>query len=134
VCRGWRRPQLDKAEILRDGFSARVTIPKIQLERTSIAETLDKEKSQNILGESCCLCIKCIAANSLAALMWRWCLNSGFQPYNYYIMTYEDCWWDKYPNQLSRMHVEGEDESKRQYKMRMSEWEEEIRKRRKETL
>ena len=59
------------AEALKDGLSARVTIPEIRLERISIAETSDKEEFQNILGESCCLCIKCIAANSLVALMWK---------------------------------------------------------------
>ena len=60
---------------------------------TSIAEISDKEEPQNILGESCCLRIKCTAINSLITLMWRWCLNSGFQPYNYYIRTYRECWW-----------------------------------------
>jgi len=59
------------AEVLRDGLLARVTIPEIQLERTSIVETSNKEESQNILGENCCLHIKCTAANSLAALMWK---------------------------------------------------------------
>ena len=59
------------AVALRDGLSTRVTIPEIRLEWISIAETSDKEESQNILGESCYLCIKCTAANSLAALMWR---------------------------------------------------------------
>ena len=134
MCRGWRRPRLDKAEVLRNGLLARVTIPEIQLERTRIAETSDKEESQNILGESCCLRIKCTAANSLAVLMWKWCLNSRFQPYNYYVRTYGEYWWDKYPNQPSRMHVESGDESERQYKMRRSEWEKGIGKRRKETL
>ena len=43
--------------------------PEIQLERTSIAETSDKEKSQNILDKNYCLRIKCTIANSLAALM-----------------------------------------------------------------
>ena len=27
--------------------------------------------------------IKCSVANSLAALMWKWYLNSDIQPYNY---------------------------------------------------
>ena len=62
-------PLLNKVEVLRDGLSARVTILEIQLGRTSIAETSDKEEFQNILGESCCLHIKCTAANSLTALM-----------------------------------------------------------------
>ena len=57
-------------EVLRDGLSAKVTILEIQLELTNIAETSNKE-SQNILSESCYLHIKCTAANSLAALMWR---------------------------------------------------------------
>ena len=33
------------AEALRDGLKARVTIPKIRLERISIAKTSDKEES-----------------------------------------------------------------------------------------
>ena len=39
------RPQLDKVEVLRDGLSTRVTIPKIQLKGISIAETSDGEES-----------------------------------------------------------------------------------------
>ena len=59
-------PWLGKAKVLRDGLSTRVTFSKIQLEWISIAEISDKEEFQNILGESCYLHIKCIAANSLA--------------------------------------------------------------------
>ena len=123
MCRGWKRPRPDEAEVLRDGLSARVTTPKIQLEWTSIAKITGKEESQNILGESCCHRIKCTAINSLATLIWRWCLNSEFQPYSYYIRTYGECWWDKYPNRPSSMHVEDGDEKERQYKRRRSEWE-----------
>ena len=43
-----------------------------------------RKESQNILGKNCCHRIKCTADNSLAALMWRWYLNSGYQPYSYY--------------------------------------------------
>ena len=38
-------------------------------------------------GESYCHRIKCSAANPLAALIWRWYLNSGFQSYSYYVRT-----------------------------------------------
>ena len=123
MCQEWNRPWPDEAEVLRDDLLARVTTPKIQLEWTSIAEISNKEEFQNILGENCYLRIKCTAANSLAALMWKWCLNSGFQPYSYYIKTYGECWWDKYPNRPSDMHVEGGDEKERQYKRRRTKWE-----------
>jgi len=98
-----------------------MTISEIQLEQTGIAETSDKEESRNILEERCYLRIKCTAANSLAALMWRRCLNSGFQPYSYYMRTYKKCLWDKYPDQPSRVHVEGGNRRRRQYKMRKRE-------------
>ena len=39
------RPWLDKAEVLRNGLSMRVTIPEIQLKRTSIAKTSDRKES-----------------------------------------------------------------------------------------
>ena len=35
------------------------------------------------LQENCYLRIECFIANSLAALMWKWYLNSNFQLYNY---------------------------------------------------
>ena len=46
---------------------------------------IGQKRVQNILGESCYHRIKFTAANSLTALMWRWYLNSGYQPYSYYI-------------------------------------------------
>ena len=34
--------------------------------------------------------------------MWRWCLNSGDQPYSHYIRTDKKYGWDKYqPNHLA---------------------------------
>ena len=36
---------LDKAEVIRDGLSTRVTILEIQLEWISISETSDREES-----------------------------------------------------------------------------------------
>ena len=57
------------AKDLKNSLSALITIPKIQLKQTDIAETSDREKSRNILEESYYLHIKCTAANPLAALM-----------------------------------------------------------------
>ena len=52
---------------------------------------IGQEIVQNILGESYCRHrIKCTVANSLVALMWRWYLNSGYQPYSYYTGIMED--------------------------------------------
>ena len=31
--------------------------------------------------------------------MWRWYLNNGFEPYNYYMQTSRRCWWNKYQHQ-----------------------------------
>ena len=39
------RPWLDKAEVLRDGLSTRVTFLEIQLERIRIVKTSDREES-----------------------------------------------------------------------------------------
>ena len=55
--------------------------------------------------------------------MWRWYLNSSFQPYNYYIKTYGRGWWDKYQYQLFGMHVEEKDEKGREYTGRRKQWE-----------
>ena len=38
-------PRLDKVEVLKDGLSTRVTIPKILLELISIAKMSDREES-----------------------------------------------------------------------------------------
>jgi len=55
-------------------------------------------------------------------------MNSGFQPYSYYIKTSGRCWWDKYQHQLSGLHVEGKDERGRDYKRRKRQWERGIEK------
>ena len=39
-------------------------------------EETGQRETEKYLGESYYYCIKCSAANSLAALMWRWYLNS----------------------------------------------------------
>ena len=69
---------------------------EISLVLISIVEMSDKEVSKNIWGKSCYLRIKCIAVNSLAVLMWRWCLNSGNQPYSDTMRTEKKYRWDKY--------------------------------------
>ena len=75
---------------------ALMTILEIRLGWISTTEIWDKNEPQNIWEESCCLHIKCTAANPLAALMKKWYLNSVFQPYCYYVKIYEKDWWDKY--------------------------------------
>ena len=56
--------------------------------------------------------IECFAANSLAALMRKWCLNSSFQPYSYSLETLRKCWCDRDQHQQSNLHVEGKDKGK----------------------
>ena len=55
----------------KDCLSYQVTFQKVPWVRICITVKLDRKKSKNILGKSCCLCIKCTAANSLASLIWR---------------------------------------------------------------
>ena len=49
-----------------------------------VSWTYNKIGVGKYLRESCYHCIECSVANSLAALMWRWYLNSNFQTYSYY--------------------------------------------------
>jgi len=46
-------------------------------------ERIGQREAEKYLGESCYHRIKCSAANSLSAFMWRWYLNTSIQPYNY---------------------------------------------------
>ena len=46
-------------------------------------ERIGQREAEKYLGKSYYHHIKYFAANSLAALMWRWYLNSNIQPYNY---------------------------------------------------
>ena len=46
-------------------------------------ESTGQRKAMKYLRESCYHRIKCSVANSLAALMRKWYLNSNFQPYSY---------------------------------------------------
>ena len=46
-------------------------------------ESIGQREAMKYLRESCYHRIKCSAPNSLAALMWKWYLNSNFQPYSY---------------------------------------------------
>ena len=51
--------------------------------RISLRERRVNREWRNIWEESCYDCIKYSAPNQLAALMWRWYLNSDFYPYSY---------------------------------------------------
>ena len=76
-------------------------------------ERIGQMGARKYLKESCCHHIKCSVANSLAALMRKWCLNSNFQPYNYSPKTSGEGWRDRDQDQQSDLHVEGWDEEER---------------------
>ena len=106
-------PRLSKSEVKGCGLPLRVTFWIIPWVRISIRNEQDRGKSWNISRESCYHRIKCSAANSLAALIRKWYLNSNFQPYSYYLKTLGRCWWDKDQHLQSDLHVEGGDEMER---------------------
>ena len=74
------------------------------------------------LRESYYYCIECSAANSLAALMRKWYLNSSFQPQSYSPETSGRCWYDRNQHQQFNLHVEGRDERKKDYKIEGKPW------------
>ena len=47
-------------------------------------ESTGQREVMKYLRESYYHCIEYFIANSLAALMWKWYLNSNFQPHNNY--------------------------------------------------
>ena len=46
-------------------------------------ESIGQMGTIKYLRESCYHHIECSVANSLATLIWKWYLNSNFQPYSY---------------------------------------------------
>ena len=53
------------------------------LGRISFREGWVNKELRNIWEKSCYHCIACFAPNLLAVLMWKWYLNSDFQPYSH---------------------------------------------------
>ena len=88
-------------------------LPTIILNHSMVEDKYQEETGQRIpmkyLRESC-YHLKCFAANSLAALIRKWYLNSSFQSYNYYPKTSRKCWCDKNQHQQSDLHVDDRDE------------------------
>ena len=121
--RGWILPRLSRAEVRRYGLTPRATSWTIPLIRISIQKEHNKRRPWNISRESCYHLIKCSAANSLAALMKKWYMNSIFQPYSYSLKILGRCWWDKYQHQPFDLHVEGRDERGKGYKIKGILWE-----------
>ena len=121
-------PWLSKAEVRRYGLTLGATSRTIPLMWINIQKEQDKRRPWNISKESCYHRIKCSVANSLTALMWKWYLNSGFQPYSFYTKTSRRCWWDKYQYQPPGLPVERKDEGGREYKRGKRQWEKGIEK------
>ena len=53
------------------------------IDKDKLQESIRQKEAKKYLGENCYHRIEYSVANSLAALMWRWYLNSDKQPYIY---------------------------------------------------
>ena len=88
-------------------------IPGSSIDKDIYYERTEQMGVGKYLKESCYHRIECFAANSLAALMRKWYLNSSFQPYSYSLKTSGKCWYNKDQHQQSNLHVEGKDERRK---------------------
>ena len=70
---------------------------------------MDKGGGRKITNifKDCYLHIKCFPTNSLAALMWRWYLNSDWAALQLLVESSERCWMGQEPN----LHVYGKDDT-----------------------
>ena len=64
-------------------FAIYGNIPRDSIDKDTYHEGTGQSGTMKYLRESYYHCIECSTANSLAALMWKWYLNSNFQPYSY---------------------------------------------------
>ena len=88
-------------------------VPDNYTNKDKYPEWIGQREAMKYLRENCYHRIECSAANSLAALMRKWYLNSSFQPYNYSSKILEMCWCDKDQHQQSNLHVEDRDERRK---------------------
>ena len=58
-------------------------IPEDSIDKDTHHESTRQRETMIYLRESYYHHIECFVANSLAALMWKWYLNSNIQPYSY---------------------------------------------------
>ena len=58
-------------------------VPGDPINKNTHHESTGQREAMKYLRESCHHRIKCSVAKSLAALMWKWYLDSNFQPYSY---------------------------------------------------
>lgn len=83
------------------GSSSDMDVPKKRTRRMG---------TQKYLREICYHYIECFVANSLAALMRKWSLNSTFSALQPPRKTSRWDWWDKDQHKPSAVHVWGKDE------------------------
>ena len=78
-------PRLSKAGVRRCGLPSRATFRKVLSIGMHIMshECIGQMRTMKYLRENCYHYIEYSVANSLIALMWKWYLNSNFQPYSY---------------------------------------------------
>ena len=58
-------------------------VPGNSIDKDTYHESTGQRETMKYLRESCYHRIECFVANSMAALMWKWYLNSNFQPHSY---------------------------------------------------
>ena len=58
-------------------------IPKDSIDKDIHHESTGQREAMKYLKESCYHRIECSTTNSLVTLMWKWYMNSNFQPYSY---------------------------------------------------
>ena len=65
-------------------------IPRDSIDKDIHHEGIGQKGTMKYLRESCYHRIECSVTYSLAALIWKWYLNSNFQPYNYSLKLQKD--------------------------------------------
>ena len=68
-------------------------VPRDSIDKDTHHGSTRQRGTMKYLRESCYHRIKCFTANSLATLMWKWYLNSNFQPYSYSQILQEGANW-----------------------------------------
>ena len=112
VVRGGMPHRLSEAEVRRCGLLSRNNVLGNSIDKDTHHESTRKKEVMKYLKESCYHRIECSAANSLAALMWKWYLNRIFN-FQLLLETSGMCWWDRDQHQKLGLHVEGGDERRK---------------------
>ena len=68
-------------------------VPRDSIDKDTHHGSTSQRGTMKYLRKSCYHRIKCFIANSLVTLMWKWYLNSNFQPYSYSQILQEGADW-----------------------------------------